>query len=160
MMPTPYWRYAAMLQSWGSFVLGTAMFTTQLLSMVAGMASLNLMVWGYSSMAGGLLSLAIGIMMFLGYNKAWGLVKDDVDEDDSCDADCVAAYTLIANMQTDMLKWGAQDTAMTLAVFRYGKDWMDAQWMNLSDEEREAMEEEGKGRKGDDKHDDDKDHDD
>jgi len=156
---TPYWRYSAMLQSWGSFILGAAMFTTQLLSMVSGMASLNLMVWGYAGMASAILSLAIGIMMFMGQNTAWGLVKDDVDEDDSCGAECSAAYSLISAMQTDMLRWGAQDTAVTLVVLQYGKAWMEAQWMNLSDEEREAMEAEGKGKKGD-KDDDDKDEDD
>jgi len=35
----------------------------------------------------------------------------------------------------------AAETSMTLMGFQYGKDWMDAQWAALSDEERASMEE-------------------
>merc|ERR1719263_1866435 len=86
--------------------------------------------------------------MFLGHKAAWDIIKEDVEDDDTLDATGTAASALADDMESTMIKWTVYDTSLTLTGMQYGKDWMEAQWMAMSEEEREAMEESGKGRKG------------
>lgn len=137
---TPYWRYASLIMDWTCFTVMSTLTVTQLLSMFGIAASTNLTAWHYGGMVAGLMTLVAYIMSFLGAKAGWDVAKEDA-EDDVIDGNGAAGLAYAEDIKYDWMKWMAAETSMTLMGFQYGKDWMDAQWAALSDEERASMEE-------------------
>jgi len=140
-------------------VLGGAKFITQLLSMLGIMGSVNIMVWHYGMMVGDLVMLVSGIMMFLAYNKAYGIAVDNKADavSGSGNTDFTNAMALVGAMETDMVLGMISQTAMHLELMANYEGWLWGQVMMLPEEEQEAwMEAMGKDDMDDmdDKHDD------
>lgn len=142
---------------WSCFAIMSTLSVTQILSMLGIAAKTNVMLWSYATMAGGLVSLVAFILTWMGHQQAWTVVREDAEDDDTIDGNGAIALDYIVDIEYEWTKWSISESAMTLNVWAYGKDWMDAQWNAMSEEEREEMEEShgkkgGKGRGG---HDDD-----
>lgn len=82
---TPYWRYASALVDWSTFAIMGTLTVTQALSMLGIAAKTNVMLWSYSTMIGGLISLVAAILTYMGHSQAWTVVKDDAEDDDVID---------------------------------------------------------------------------
>jgi len=120
-------------------VLGGAKFITQLLSMLGIMGSVNIMVWHYGMMVGDLVMLVSGIMMFLAYNKAYGIAVDNKADavSGSGNTDFTNAMALVGAMETDMVLGMISQTAMHLELMANYEAWLNGQIMMLPEEERE-----------------------
>merc|ERR1712146_783611 len=137
---TPYWRYASLIMEWTCFTVMSTLTVTQLLSMFGIAVSTNLMAWHYGGMIAGLMSLVAYIISFMGHKAGRDVAKEDA-EDDVIDENGAAGLAYAEAIEGDWMKWMAAETSMTLMGWQYGKDWMDAQWAALSEEERASMEE-------------------
>jgi len=114
-------------------VLGGAKFTTQLLSMLGIMGSTNIMVWHYGMMAGDVLMMVVGVMMFIAYNKAYGVA---VAQDDATETS--VANSLVDFMETEMTWSLIGQAAMHLELMYNYEGWLWGQVMMLPEEEQEA----------------------
>lgn len=148
----PLYKWAAMIHTYTSTVLGSTMFITQMLSMLGIAAGVNMMVWGYGMMAMGLIGFICNTMTFFQHWFTWMMVSEEDLSDDTIadvvsDADLVAGFALIEEIEWEWFKVGAQVTMGALTWWAYGEAWAIAQWWALPEEERaaawEAMEEEG-----------------
>merc|ERR1712224_980141 len=113
------------------------------------MSSLNIMVWHYSMMVGGLVSLAVGATWFIAYNNAWAILREEADEDEIISsAEAGYATTVLSGIQTDMVYNMAMEAGAMLTLGAYAEDWMLAQWWAMEEEERMAVWEEKHGEEG------------
>lgn len=147
--------------SYAMLVLGATKMTTQLLSMLGMMGSINLMVWHWGMMAGDLVMLVTGIMMFLSYNKAYSIATENAEDAENSNADFDAAMAVVEGMETDMVFMMVSQAAMHLELMHNYEGWFWGQIMMLPEEEQDAwMESMGKDMDDmddmDDHHDDDK----
>ena len=97
---------------------------TQIATLFGAMAEINLMVWMYGSMVMGLLGLVVEAVMWL--------ARDEASQSDSGFA--VTTYNIV---ETDMVKYAAMSTAVTLNLAMEHENWMAAQWMLLDDETKD-----------------------
>jgi len=152
---TPYWRYASALVDWSTFAIMGTLTVTQALSMLGIAAKTNVMLWSYSTMIGGLISLVAMILTWMGSSQAWAVTREDAEDDDTIDENGGIALAYAEDIQYQWMKWAAHETAMTFNAMMYMKDWARAQFHAMTPEEREEMEDKhgkkhGKGRGDDD----------
>lgn len=147
----PLYKWAAMMHTYVGTAIGTTMFITQMLSMLGIAAGVNMMVWGYGMMVMGVVGFLWGTMTFFQHWFTWMMVSEEDISDDTAtevfsDADMVAGFNLIEEIEWEWLKMGAQQSLGALTWWAYGEAWMVAQWWALPEEERmeawEAMEDE------------------
>ena len=119
---------------------------TQLLSMVAGMAEINMMAWMYLGMADMVVMMIMGLAYIYAYNMYW-TVKEDSS---SSSAEILDATNAMAWMKRCKIAQMAFGGHYMLALYKHHKAWMVAQWMALPEETQDAWKE---------KHEMDKDHD-
>merc|ERR1712060_661424 len=97
----PLYKWAAMIHTYTSTVLGSTMFITQMLSMLGIAAGVNMMVWGYGMMV------------------SEEDLSDDTIADVVSDADMVAGFALIEEIEWEWFKVGAQVTMGALTWWAY-----------------------------------------
>merc|ERR1719226_199030 len=95
----------------------------------------------------GVVGFLWGTMTFFQHWFTWMMISgEDTDDATFADADSVAGFGLIEEIEWEWLKMGAQQTMGALTWWGYGEAWMVAQWWALPEEERmeawEAMEDE------------------
>ena len=128
-------NYASMLDmACGYWMMTThiILFITQLLSMVAGMAELNVMAWMYIGMANMVFMAIMGMAWVYSYNLYW----DDYEENSDADAASAMAFMEMRKM-TEM----AFGSHYMLALYMHHMPWMMAQWMALPEETQMAWKE-------------------
>lgn len=139
-----YWRLGWMIARYGMLAIFGLATVTQALSMAGIAVSLNMMVWHWGVMKGGMiLGMVVGIMYFVGAQGAWTILEEDADEADEV-VDSWGAYAVImlAGMKWDTMVSMAENTAATMTLMENGPMWMMAQWEALPEEERMEMEKE------------------
>merc|ERR1711990_602403 len=155
-----WWQMSSKIGSYAMLVLGATKMTTQLLSMLGIMGSVNLMVWHYGMMASDIVMLVTGVMMFMAYNKAYSIAVENAEDAENSNADFDAAMAVVEGMETDMAFLMVSQAAMHLELMHNYEGWFHGQVMMLPEEEQEAwMEMMGKDDMDDmddDHHDDDK----
>ena len=133
-----YWYLSSKINSYAMLVLGAVKMTTQLLSMLGMMGSVNLMVWHYGMMAGDLVMLVTGIMMFMSYNKAYSIATDNAEDAENSNDDFDAAMAVVEGMETDMVFMMVSEAAMHLELMHNYEGWFWGQIMMLPEEEQDA----------------------
>merc|ERR1712060_298393 len=155
-----WWQMSSKIGSYAMLVLGATKMTTQLLSMLGIMGSVNLMVWHYGMMASDIVMLVTGVMMFLSYNKAYSIATENAEDAENSNADFDAAMAVVEGMETDMVFMMVSQAAMHLELMHNYEGWFWGQVMMLPEEEQDAwMEAKGMDDMDDmddDHHDDDK----
>lgn len=138
-----------MIGRYGMLAIFGLATVTQALSMAGIAVSVNMMVWHWVVMKGGMiLSLIVGIMYFVGAQGAWTLLEEDAEATDSVNALGLYAGPMIKAMKYDSMVATAEGTAATMTLMENGVMWILAQWWALPEEERmEMMEEKEKGEK-------------
>ena len=131
---TNYYSYLSMASDYWMMSTHLILFVTQLLSMVAGMAEINMMAWMYINLAnmvvGGIMSLAYIYV----YNMYWEIAEDS-DSSAAEIADAELAYGWMENGKMVEMAFGSH---YMLALYKMHKKWMLAQWMSLPEETQNA----------------------
>merc|ERR1712079_742103 len=92
------WQYANLAEQWTALVLGGVLTISQLLSMFGVGASVNMMMWGYSTMLVFPLVMGVSEMMrWYAYDKAYQICQD------SSSADQSTGCSLQETIETEML---------------------------------------------------------
>merc|ERR1712060_361657 len=133
-----YWQMSAKIGSYAMLVLGAAKMTTQLLSMLGIMGSVNLMVWHYGMMASDIVGLVTGVMMFMAYNKAYSIAVENAEDAENSNADFDAAMAVVEGMETDMAFMMVSQAAMHLELMNHYEAWLMGQVSMLPEEEQAA----------------------
>merc|ERR1712060_350982 len=140
-----WWQMSSKIGSYAMLVLGATKMTTQLLSMLGIMGSVNLMVWHYGMMASDIVMLVTGVMMFMAYNKAYSIAVENAEDAENSNADFDAAMAVVEGMETDMAFMMVSQAAMHLELMHNYEGWFMGQVMMLPEEEQDAwMESMGK----------------
>ena len=129
---TNYYSMLSMASSYWMIGSHLVLHIFQLLSMVAGMAELNMMVWMYVNMANMVVMMLMGLGWIYTYNMYWDIAENE-DSSNSAAAvlDAAAALSLL---QTEKLVDMAFGAHYMLALYKHHKAWMMAQWMALPEE--------------------------
>merc|ERR1712061_51056 len=70
-----------------------------------------------------------GIMMFLQYNNAFGVMRDDNDDD---------AAAVAEGIQMEMIENAVKQASAILTLWMNMENWMKAQWWALPEEDKKA----------------------
>ena len=128
---TNWWKYANEIQSYGSLVIGSVAFIFQILSIFGIAADINIMVWMYLVLAGGMIvGGTASILRFYAYELAWSAGEDGN----------AAANAMV--IREEMVEVTAMETATTFALWTEGANWWYAQMMALPEEKRDMYMEE------------------
>jgi len=107
---------------------------TQIATLFGAMASTNLMVWMYGSMFMALAGLMIEVLMW--YARDGASTSSDAEADNA-----------FAQVENDAVWFAAFSAVRSFNLYTERRNWMAAQWMLLSDEEKDMW---MKERRGDD----------
>ena len=110
----------------------TVLFITQLLSMFAGMAEINVMAWMYLSMANMVVMMIYGLGWLYSYNMYW----DEYETNSTADAAAAMGFMEMRKM-TEM----AFGSHHMLMLYMHHMPWMMAQWLALPEETQMAWKE-------------------
>merc|ERR1711920_379752 len=120
-MSQNWWKYANLAEQWTALVLGGVLTISQLLSMFGVGASVNMMMWGYSTMLVFPLVMGVSEMMrWAAYDKAYQVCQDSSDAAQSTGCDL-------------------KEIGTGIALYEASEEWMHAQFMQLSEEQQKEM---------------------
>lgn len=151
---TAYWTLAYTIGSWAMFVMGSAKFLLQALSMLGIMGGTNLMVWHYGMLVGDIVGLVVAVLMFMGRNKAYSITVEET-EDGAWTALGGQAVAVVQDIETCLTYGLISETAMHLNLMMNYKGWVEGQIKMLPEEEQAEWEEALMGDKDGDDMDDD-----
>ena len=143
---TNYYSMLTMASNYWMIASHFVLHLFQFLSMFAGMAELNMMVWMYVNLANMVVMMLMGLGWMYSYNMYWDIAEDSSSSNAEA-TDAALALTLLEKEKLVDMAFGAH---YMLALYKHHKTWMLAQWMALPEETQDAWKE---------KHDMDKDHD-
>jgi hypothetical protein len=133
-MSQNWWKYANLAEQWTALVLGGVLTISQLLSMFGVGASVNMMMWGYSTMLVFPLVMGVSEMMrWAAYDKAYQVCQDSSDAAQSTGCD------LQETVETEMLYGAVKEIGTGIALYEASEEWMHAQFMQLSEEQQKEM---------------------
>jgi len=144
---TKYWTLANTIGLWSMFIVSSAKFVFQALSMLGIMGGLNLTVWHYGMMAMDIVGLVTGVLMFMSYNKCYSVLVEETEDDNTLDEDTHdntlvgAAATVLASVEADSVWHSVMGSAVMANLMIYYKGWIMGQLAMLPEEEAEAWEE-------------------
>lgn len=110
---------------------------TQILSIFNVAADINMMVWMYGGMVGGLVGLCAHFIAMYAYDQLYAV---SVDASKSA-GEVTAAENLMHEMELAAISMGAGEVLMGLELYDQGMNWMAAQMMAMGEgKKEEAME--------------------
>ena len=131
---TNYFSMLTMASNYWAMGTHLVLVITQLLSMFAGMAEINMMAWMYINLANMVVGGIMGLAYVYVYNMYWDIAEDsDSSVAEAADAD--AAMSWMKKMKTASMAFGGH---YMLALYKHHKHWMMAQWMSLDEETKAA----------------------
>ena len=113
---------------------------TQILSIFGVAADINVMVWMYGGMVGGLVSLVAHFIAMWAYDQLY-VVKTT----SATPAEVTAAETLMHEMELAAIAVGSGEVLMGLELYDQGMNWMAAQMMAMGEGKKEKVMEEMMG---------------
>jgi len=131
---TNWWKLSNLIEGYTKLTLATILALTQLLSMFGVGASVNMMLWGYSTML--VMPLVMGVtemMRWAGYDAAYVICQD------SGSADQATGCTVQETLETEMLYAAVMDIGHGIALAEASEEWMHAQFMQLTEEQQKEM---------------------
>jgi hypothetical protein len=136
---TNYWKLGDQMRLFGGLAIGGLLAVTQLLATLGIAVGLNGTVWMLVGGLGGMiLSLAVGIVRFLGYEQGYTNATET-------DATKVAAgivtkgTTMMTAIKTDMIEDAACNAGMAIALAGAAEGWYYNLWNAYTDEEQSTM---------------------
>ena len=117
---------------------------TQILSIFGIAADINMMVWMYGGMVGGLVGLVAHFIAMYAYDQLWVVSEDAA----STAGQIAAAETLMHEMELCAIRMGAGEVLMGLELYDQGMNWMAAQMMAMEEGKKEMVMEEVMGEDG------------
>ena len=130
---TNYFSMLSMASNYWTMGTHLVLVVTQLLSMFAGMAEINMMAWMYVNLANMVVMGIMGLSYVYVYNMYWDIAEDSTDAAEVADA-AVAMGWMKQGKTVDMAFGGHY----MLALYKHHKHWMMAQWMSLDEETKAA----------------------
>ena len=131
---TNYFSMLCMASSYWTMGTHAILFITQLLSMVAGMAEINMMAWMYVNLANMVVMGIMGLAYVYVFNMYWTVAEDSA----SSAAEILDATTAMGWMKRAKTVEMAFGGHYMLVLYMHHKDWMMAQWMSLDEETKAA----------------------
>jgi len=131
---TNWWKLANMIEQYAGLSLAGILTISQLLSMFGVGASVNMMLWGYSTML--VMPLVMGVtemMRWAGYDAAYVICQD------SGSADQATGCTVQETLESEMLMCAVKEIGHGIALMEASESWMHAQFMQLSEEQQKEM---------------------
>ena len=136
---TNYWKLGDQMRLFGGLAIGGLLAVTQLLATLGIAVGLNGTVWMLVGGLGGmLLSLAVGIVRFLGYEQGYSNATET-------DATKVAAkintfgLSMMTVIKTDMIEDAACNAGAAIALAGAAEGWYYNLWNAYTDEEQSTM---------------------
>merc|ERR1719362_646562 len=131
---TNYFSYLSMASNYWTMTTHLILVITQLLSMVAGMAEINMMAWMYVNLANMVVMGIMGLAYVYVFNMYWTVAEDSA----SSAAEILDATTAMGWMKRAKTVEMAFGGHYMLVLYMHHKDWMMAQWMSLDEETKAA----------------------
>ena len=131
---TNYFSYLSMASNYWTMTTHLILVITQLLSMVAGMAEINMMAWMYVNLANMVVMGIMGMAYVYVYNMYW-TIAEDADSSAAEITDAALALSWMKRMKTVEMAFKGH---YMLALYKHHKHWMMAQWMSLDEETKAA----------------------
>jgi len=131
---TNWWKLANLIEGYASLSIAGILTISQLLSMFGVGASVNMMLWGYSTML--VMPLVMGVtemMRWAGYDAAYVICQD------SSSADQATGCTVQETLETEMLMCAVKEIGHGIALAESYESFMHAQFMQLSEEQQKEM---------------------
>merc|ERR1711924_3811 len=131
----PMWRWGGLLHTWTLFIYSTSVVVTSILAIFGIGYRANMYAIVYLSMAEAF-ALWIAMMMWAwNYYKAYGVAKEDANEDDSIDT-TVGGYAVayMSAMETDMMWAALHEVGIFIFMFRYVPAWSHEMMKRLDDQ--------------------------
>ena len=136
---TNYWKLGDQMRLFGGLAIGGLLAVTQLLATLGIAVGLNGTVWMLVGGLGGMiLSLAVGIVRFLGYEQGYSNLTET-------DATKVAAFIntkgglMMTAIKTDMIEDAACNAGAAIALAGAAEGWYYNLWNAYTDEEQSTM---------------------
>lgn len=131
------WKIYKMVEQYGGLTLWSVAAITQILSFAGIAVDINIMVWLYGVMMGGMwLSGLVGLLQFIAYDSAYAL-SQETGTDVASLKKKGTGVALMPEIENDMLMTSAMETATTLAIWAEFNNWMAGQWSALPKETRD-----------------------
>ena len=127
------WKVSNLIEQWTGLVLGSVLGLSQLLSMFGVGASVNMMMWGWSTML--VMPLAMGVaevMRFWAYDQSYQICED------SSSADQATGCALMDTLEWEMIVGAVKEIGAGLMLDEASEAWMHAQFMQLTEEQQKA----------------------
>ena len=131
---TNYFSMLSMASNYWTMTTHLILVITQLLSMVAGMAEINMMAWMYVNLANMVVMMLMGLSYIYVYNMYWTIAEDSASSNAEI-ADAELAMGWMKRMKTAEMAFKGH---YMLALYKHHKNWMMAQWMSLDEETKAA----------------------
>ena len=131
---TNYFSMLSMASNYWTMTTHLILVITQLLSMVAGMAEINMMAWMYINLANMVVGMIMGMAYVYVYNEYWTIAEDSTSTAAEI-TDATLALTWMKRMKTVEMAFKGH---YMLALYKNHKNWMMAQWMSLDEETKAA----------------------
>ena len=131
---TNYFSYLSMASNYWTMTTHLILVITQLLSMVAGMAEINMMAWMYVNLANMVVMMLMGLSYIYVYNMYWTIAEDSASSTAEI-TDAALALSWMKRGKTVEMAFGGH---YMLALYKHHKNWMMAQWMSLDEETKAA----------------------
>ena len=131
---TNYWKLGDQMRLFGGLAIGGLLAVTQLLATLGIAVGLNGTVWMLVGGLGGMiLSLAIGVVRFLGYEQGYANATD------STVAKNPYGLGMMGAIKTDMVEDAACNAGAAIALAGAAEGWYYNLWNAYTDEEQSAM---------------------
>ena len=131
---TNYFSMLSMASNYWTMTTHLILVITQLLSMVAGMAEINMMAWMYVNLANMVVMMLMGLSYIYVYNMYWTIAEDSASSNAEI-TDAELAMGWMKRMKTAEMAFKGH---YMLALYKHHKHWMMAQWMSLDEETKAA----------------------
>lgn len=119
------WKIANLTEQYTSLVLWGVLFIFQLLSTFGVLTHINLMMWFWAGVIGGVVYMVTAIFRLMAYEGAWS----------------EAAYANASTIRSDSVYMTATESAFAVPLILEYANWMYAQYLGLPEDKKEMWKE-------------------
>ena len=127
---TNYWKMANSVRGSVSIGVWNILFILQALSMAGILNEINIIAWMYGVPIWMLANMVAGMISFYGYETAYSWYATDTTTNAN-------GMAMMNGLESEMITYGAKETATMLALYINKDAWMKGQWEMLPEETQE-----------------------
>ena len=127
---TNYWKMANSVRGSVSVAVWSILLCLQALSMAGILSEINVIAWMYGVPVWMLANTIAGMISFYGYETAYSWYATDTTTN-------AAGASMMSILETEMITFGAKETAAMFALYINKDAWMKGQWEMLPEETQE-----------------------